>query len=91
MEGVTENVIEFLRNQDRATVTLCQPRFITRIRKLAEEYPAECQIVVENKDGSIMAHIPTKWIKFNPPLQLSEEQRKAMAERMRSVRNACME
>lgn len=91
MDIVNENVIEFLRNQERATITLCQPRFITRIRKLAQEYPEECKIVVENQDGSIMAHIPTKWIKFNPSLQLTEERRKEMAERMRSVRSAYIE
>ena len=87
MDIVNENVIEFLRNQERATITLCQPRFITRIRKLAQEYPEECKIIVENQDGSITAHIPTKWIKFIPPRQLSDEQKKALAERLLEAQN----
>lgn len=91
VDMVNENVIEFLRNEKRATVTLCQPRYITRIRELAEKYPEECQITHENKDGSILAHIPTAWVKINPPMQLNDEQRERLAERMRNVRDALRE
>ncbi|MCD8120818.1 MAG: hypothetical protein LUE65_01065 [Clostridiales bacterium] len=79
--GENENVIEFLKDSDRATLTFCQGRFITRVRKLAESYP-ECQIVVENKSGSVVAHIPTSWIKVNPPKRYTAEQRAKMGERL---------
>lgn len=81
--GSTENVIEWTRNQKQASVTLCQGRVITRVKELAEKYPGECQILAQNKDGSIFAHIPTEWIRINPPMDLSDEQREARAERMR--------
>lgn len=81
--GENENAIEFLKDSDRATATLCQGRFIIRVRKLAESHPGECQIVAENKSGSIVAHIPTSWIKINPPRELSEEERQKRAEQMR--------
>lgn len=75
MDRVIENVIEFLVNQKIATVTLSQRKYVNRVRKLSQEFPEACQIVADNKDGSIMAHIPTRWIRINPsstPLTDSE-------------------
>lgn len=60
-----ENAIEFLNNQKIATVTLSQGRYISKVRKLAEKYPGEVQIKAKNKDGSIVAHIPTSYIKIS--------------------------
>ena len=82
MDKCNENVIEFLENQERATITSSQGRFKSRIRKLAAEHPEECDIVAENPDGSIYAHISTSWIKISPPRQFSEEQRRQMGERL---------
>lgn len=78
-----ENTIEFVKDSDRATVSFSQGRYITRIRKLAAERPEECKIMAENKDGSICAHIPVVWIRINPSIELSEEQRQRKAEMMR--------
>jgi hypothetical protein len=84
--AVNENCIEFLRNQETATVTFCQRKYITKIKKLVEQYPDECEIVAENPDGSIMAHIPTKWVKIsNQSRNLSDEERQAIAERFRNA------
>ncbi|MCD8010937.1 MAG: hypothetical protein LUF34_09215 [Lachnospiraceae bacterium] len=82
MEGSIENAIEFLKNDERATVTFSQGRFKSRVRKLAERYPEECEIVAENRDGSLCAHIPTKWIHINPPARRTESQREAARQRM---------
>jgi hypothetical protein len=83
--AVNENVIEFKRNQETATVTFCQGRYVSKIKKLAEQYPDECEIVAENPDGSIMAHIPTKWVKISRVVrEMTDEQRAEQAERMRS-------
>ncbi len=80
---VNENMIEFLKGDERATVTFSQERYKTRIRNLAKQRPEECQMVSENKDGSLCAHIPVAWIKINPTQQLTEEQREQRAETMR--------
>lgn len=81
---VQDNVIEFLKGDKTATVTFCQARFITKIRKLAEKYPDECQITHENKDGSIVAHIPVKWIKISRvERHLSDEQIEIARERVK--------
>ena len=78
----TENVIEWLRDQEQATLTLTQPRTITSVKKLADKHPEECRIVSENKDGSICAHVPVRWITVRPPRQLSEETKRIMTERL---------
>lgn len=86
--GYTENCIEWVKDQQQATLSLSQRRTITRVKKLAEKYPEQCQIVAENRDGSICAHVPVSWIKINPPMKLTEEQRMKRAESMlRNVLN----
>lgn len=82
MDRCKENVIEWIEDQERATVTLSQRRTITKIRKLAELHPDEVQILYENKDGSIMAHVPTRWVRINPPAKRSENQREAARKNM---------
>jgi hypothetical protein len=80
-----ENVIEFLRGTETATVTFSQGRYITRIEKLAKKHPDKVQIVARNKN-SIVAHIPVKAIKINiiEGRERTEEEiersRKALAE-----------
>lgn len=81
--GNVKNVIEFVKDSERAAVTFCQGRYKSRIKKLAAECPEECEIVAENQDGSLCAHIPVAWIKINPTQQLTEEQREQRAETMR--------
>lgn len=83
---MTENVIEWFTNEERATVTFTQGRCKTRIRKLAEEYPDKVEIVAENKDGSLCAHIPAAWVRVSPPAKynLTEEQREALRQRARN-------
>lgn len=84
MEGCIENVIEFLMNEKTATVTFSQGRYKSRIRKLAQSHPEECEIVAENKDGSICAHVPVEWVKIIPQRQLTEEQRRLLTTRFRN-------
>ena len=90
---VNENVIEFTRNQNRATVTFCQPRYVTKIKKLAEQYPEECQITAENDDGSIVAHIPTKWVRIQPGhgREMTEEEKDILRERLENIRKSKQE
>lgn len=66
MDETKENVIDWIKDNPMATVSFTQVRMKTRIRKLAKEKPEECQIIAENADGSLCAHVPTKWIKINP-------------------------
>lgn len=88
MSGCIENVIEFIKDEKRATVTFSQGRFKTKIRKLAESHPEECQIVAENKDGSICAHVPVSWVKISPLIQKTEKQKEEARQRMIEMHNS---
>lgn len=83
-----ENVIEFVKNADTATVTLCQGRYVSKLKRLAKEHPDDVHICKENLDGSIVAHVPVSYIKLSAPpkRELTEEQRAELAERMRNAR-----
>ncbi len=83
MDNCIENVIEWLRDEKRATLSLSQRRTISRVKRLAEQYPEECQVVAENPDGSICAYVPVSWIKISPLKKVSEEHR----ERSRRLMN----
>lgn len=86
--GTAENCIEFLKDQKRTTVTFSQGRYITRIKKLAEKYPEECEIVSINKipgEGEVIcAHVPTRWIRIQSPAvgKLTEEQKTELRKRL---------
>lgn len=81
-----ENAIEWIRNSNVATVTFSQGRYISKIKKLAEKYPEEVQITAENKDGSIVAHIPVSYIKINNlKREISDEKREVLRERARNI------
>ena len=82
MNNCNENVIEFLKDEERATVTFSQGRYKSKIKRLAKAYPEECEIVAENPDGSLCAHIPVKWAKISLPRKVSDEQREAFRTRM---------
>lgn len=88
ISGTVENVIEFAKHSERATVTFSQGRYVSRIKKLAEKYPEDCEIVALNKsarEGEIIcAHIPTAWIRIAPPtvMSLTDEQREAIRKRL---------
>ena len=90
-ESMQENAIEWVRGSKVATVNFCQGRMATRIKKLSEAKPDDVEIVAENKDGSVVAHVPSSWIRVNPPRQMdySEEQLEALRERAKNnlVRN----
>ena len=80
---MNENVIEWLRGDSTVTVTFCSnSKYNTKVRRLAEQYPNDVQIVAENVDGSIVAHLPLKYIKVSAPKQVSEEVKEASRERM---------
>lgn len=81
----SENVIEWVKDAKRATLTLSQRRTISRVKRLAEKYPDKCQILAENKDGSIYAHIPVSWVRINPERELTEEERKRRSDVARKV------
>lgn len=88
ISGTTENAIEFIKHSERATVTFSQGRYISKIKKLAEKYPEDCEIVALNKSTgegeTICAHIPTAWIRITPTVvrELTEGQKEELIKRL---------
>ena len=76
--GCEENTIEFTRDSKTATVTFSQGRYISRIKKLAESHPESCRILIENKDGSILARVPVSWVKISRPKEITEEHKRVI-------------
>ena len=86
-ENNIENVIEFLNNKDTITVSFCMKKWINKIKRLHKKNPDEVKIIAENKDGSICAHLPVKYLKISPPKKVSEKQRQAASERFKQMHN----
>ena len=85
-ETSNECAMEWLRGDKVATVTFpAANRYNTKVRKLAEAYPDDVKIRYENKDGSIVATIPTSFIKISPKRagrEMTEEEKQAARERL---------
>lgn len=86
----TENVIEFISGSHSATVTFTNQKYINRIKKLYAERKEDFKKYTENKDGSICATLPLKWIRINPGSKtgrvMTEEQKEAARIRLAEAR-----
>lgn len=82
-----ENVIEWLNGSDYIGATLSQKKWINKVELFATQ-DENVRILARNADGSIFAHLPISYLKLSPKrrVQLSNEEREAMAERMRKIR-----
>lgn len=84
-ENMNEIAIEWERGKEIATISAYNnSRLKGKIMKYVKSHPNEVD-VKENKDGSIVAHVPIKWVKVSPTKQMSEEQKIAAGERMRKL------
>jgi hypothetical protein len=85
-----ENMIEFLTNDKKCTVTFTNRKHINRIKKIHEERRDDFSYFFENEDGSVCAKIPLKWIKINPGSKetrtMTDEQREAARKRLSDAR-----
>lgn len=84
-----ETAIDRLQGDDFCTVFTAERKFISQLKELAEQYPNDVKIQYINDDGSIGARVPSNWFRFvKPPTKrnYTEEQRKAMSERMKKVK-----
>ena len=90
MEKNKENNIEFLTGDTGCVFTFTDRTMITKMKKLYDTRPNDFEYVIENNDGSICGRVPKSWArKFGPPAtrNLSDEQRAAMSERMKNMRD----
>ena len=73
-------------------VSTDERRMITRMLKLAEQYPEEVQILAmpETNDGCLYMKCPASWLVIRHPkkMNITDEQKAAAAERLRKAREA---
>lgn len=83
-----ETSIERVSGDTYCLVYTGERKFINQLNQLAKDYP-EVDIRCVNEDGSMLVRVPFSWFRFvKPPTKRSytEEQRKAMGERMKKAR-----
>ena len=86
-DTMNECVIEWIKGDKECAVTMPKgTKLYNRIVKLAE---TNDDVTVHiNKDGSMFATLPTKWVKINPSRTLTDEQKAEMSARMKDVRRS---
>ena len=89
-DSVVECVIEWVKGEKVATVTMPRgTRLANKIKKLALENESVDLFI--NKDGSVLAQIPTSWVKITPTRHLTEQQKAVARERMLELRRRSKE
>ena len=70
------------------TVTSAERRYIQALAKLAEQHPEEVELVAQNKDGSVMYHIPASYVHIYAPrkVNMTDEQKAAFVKRVHGIR-----
>lgn len=85
-ENCNECSIAWIRGGEYAEVSAYSgSRLKGRVLKLSEQFPDDVKILATNKDGSIFAHVPAKYVKLRAPKILTEEQRAELIERGKSM------
>ena len=85
---LVETSIERVQGDSYCCIYTGERKFINQLNELAKNYP-EVDIRYINEDGSVLAYVPFSWFRFvKPPIKrnYTEEQRKAMGERMKRAR-----
>lgn len=87
--AIVETACEYLDDKVMR-VSTDERRMINRIMKLAEQYPDEVEIIErpETNDGCLYMKCPADWLLIRHPKKMNytEEQRAAMAERIKNIR-----
>lgn len=86
---MNETAINRLQGEEHCTVFTAERKFINQLKEFSTKYPEQVDIIKENKDGSIIVHVPSNWFRFvKPPTKrnLTEEQKNIMAQRMKQNR-----
>lgn len=90
MIKIIETSIERIQGDTYCNVYTGERKFVNKLLELYEEYPEDI-ILIKYNDGSVGAKIPYDWFRFiKPPSKrnYTEEQRKAMGERMKKARES---
>ena len=87
---MVETAINRIQGDNYCCVFTGERKLINKIKEYETLFPNEVKIKFINEDGSIVAYVPSNWFRFvKPPTKrnYTEEQRKAMGERMKKARD----
>lgn len=85
-ENCNECSIAWIRGGEYAEVSAHNgSKMKGRVLKLAKQHPENVKVLATNKDGSIFAHVPVKYVKLRAPRELTEEQRAELVERGKNM------
>ena len=99
MYEVKETVIEHCEGDEYVAITAAEQWSRNLLKKLSRiepkvepnfelKFEPKVEIIAENEDGTIFAHVPLSWIHIRPPkrMNFSEEQKQRFAENLKRVR-----
>lgn len=88
-----ENLFDWFNRENRVNFTLSQLKMKNQLKKMIEEGDTEIKIIAENDDGSITGSMPLSYLKICKPHKrnLSDDQRKAVADRFRKAKEGSVE
>ena len=76
-------------NKEHGYFSSDERRFINRVRNLKEQYPEKVRIIKEpeDNDGCIYCELPVEWFTIRVPkkMNLTDEQRKELSDRMKRI------
>ena len=77
-------------NKERAYFSTDERKFISKVRRLKEQFPDEVRIIAEpeENDGCLYCELPTAWFTVRVPKKrvLTEEQRQELSDRLKRIR-----
>lgn len=80
-----ETIITYNEAEPTASVYTMNGAIIRKLDGLAQSRPGDARRVRTYPDGAQEYEVPKKWVKISPPRVYSEEQKNAMAERLRKA------
>lgn len=89
--SANENSIEWIRGENRITVTFSDEKMINTIKRLAKKYKDKVEIIAlpSNNGGYIYAHLPLSFLRIQAEAKtpdIPDELREQRRELMKAVR-----
>lgn len=83
---MNEFAINWLRGSDYAEITVPNGSALkSKLLKYAAAFPEEVNHVIENKDGSLVCHVPVRYVKVTRPRVVSDAQKEAVRKRAKEM------
>lgn len=80
-----ETIINFNEEEKTASIYTHNKALRHKLEKLAQERPEDCKLTGSFfEEQAVEYTVPKKWVRINPGMNLTEEQRAALSERARN-------